>query len=328
MVRVLLLLCCVMVPALGETVLSGHDLRPLVPQREVEASASIDAMDDKLAAIRKLPPAERYAREAGLERSLEQLVVACTDTKHLNKSLYLLAAWRLAYAGGDRVESLLDRIAETKYLAYQRAARGLRVQWLLSQGNIVEARKAADALAIDVPEFAPLRDQVTFHEQISKPAPRTAGMPLGGAPKDPGTRPEHFLLYHFSNGLDDEGIYRLGVYLNELKRPEYAGVVRLVCVVCGGNPLTTAAAMQGVPGADQVDLLWASPGADGEARAWADAWKLPALPASVLLGPDRSIIAIEPAATDLRALVGKPVPKRQPENATGPRSSGKNPWGK
>jgi len=328
MLRVLILLCCVVLPAVAETVLSGHDLRPLVPKREVEASARVDAMDEKLAEIRRLPPSERYAREAELERSLENLVEDCTDTKHLNKSLYLLAAWRLTYAGGDKVGSLLDRIAETKYLAYQRAARGLRVQWLLRQGSTTEARQEADALVLEVPEFAPLRELVTFHEQLSKPAPRTAGMPLGGAPKDPATRSEAFLLYHFSNGLDDEGLYRLGIYLNELKRPEYAGVVRLVCVVCGGNPLTTAAAMQGVSGADHVDLLWASPGADGEAQAWAAAWKLPALPASALLGPDRSIIAIEPAATDLRALVGKPVPKRQPTNDSGTRASGRNPWGK
>ena len=333
MSRLLILLLASVSLIAGEAVVvrraDGGTLRPVVPLREIEAGHSVDAIDAALAAARALPPAERRQREAGLGRAGEKLVKTCADTKHLNTALYLLAAWQLTYSDGEAVGGLLDRLTETQYQAYQQAARALRVQWLIGRGQIDAARAEAEALALQVPEFAGARDLVAFHEQLGKPAPRTAGTPLAGAPADPATRAEPFLLYYFAGPLDDEGRYHLGLYLDELQRAEYAGVVRLVCVLSGGNPLTAAAALHERPGSERVDLLWAGPGADGEARAWAEAWKLPNLPATVLLGPERTILAIQPPATQLRVLIGKPLPGKHPAaTRANPRSTGKNPWGK
>lgn len=333
MFRLLIVLLASLSLSAGEAVVvrraDGGTLRPVVPLREIEAGESVDAIDAALAEARSLPPAERRQREAGLGRSLEKLVKTCADTKHLNKALYLLAAWQLAHTDGETVGALLDRLADNPYQAYQQAARMLRVQWLIGRGNLEAARAEAEALALQVPEFAGARDLVAFHEQLGKPAPRTAGMPLAGAAADPATRPEPFLLYYFASTLDDEERYQLGTYLEELQRVEYLGVVRLVCVLSGGNPLTAAAVLRELPGSDHVDLLWASPGADGEARAWAEAWKLPGLPASVLLGPERTILAIQPPAQQLRVLVGKPLPGKRPASGrANPPRTGKTPWGK
>lgn len=333
MLRLLLLLSALSTLVASEAVVvgraNGGTLRPVVPLREFEAGKTVDAMDAKLAEIRALSPAERREREAGMGRSLERLVETCANTKHLNKSLYLLAAWRMSYGDKATVGGLLDRLVDTKYPAYQQAAKLLRVQWLVASGRLDVARTEAEALAAAVPEFAGVCQLVSFHEQLGKPAPRTAGVPVGGAPADPATRSERFLLYHFTGTLDDESLFQLGLYLNEVKRPEYAGVVRLVCVTMGGNPLTAAAAIQRLPGSECVDVLWASPGADGEAHLWAEAWKLPGLPSTVLLGPDRTIIAIQPAPTDLRVLVGKAVPVKQSPDSDNTRPKGKStPWGK
>lgn len=292
--------------------------RPVSVEREQEARHQLDGIERELAEARELGPAERRAREQRCERSLERAVDKAANTRHANKACYLLAAWRMSYADGKGVPELLDRIDGSGYPAYQQAAKQLRVRWLLRKGRPAEARALATGLVATIPEFAPLLDLCAFHEQVGIAAPRTAGEPLAGGPADPGARPEPWLVYHFTRGFADDDGWLVQQWLDELGRPEYAGKARLVCVVAAANPLAAIADLRALPGADAVDLLWANPAPDGEAARWQAAWKLPDLPATVLLGPQRTIVAVQPVPADLRVLVGgdRPAPAA-PSNRSG-----------
>ena len=322
---VVVLIAMVVIGPLGA---ANQDNPPAVSTaREADARRQLDAIEQELSEARSLGPAERRARELRFERNLERAVDQAKATKHANKACYLLAAWRMAYADGAGVPDLLDRIDTSGYPAYQQAAKQLRVRWLLRRGRPAEARALANELVATVPEFASLLDLCTFHEQIGAAAPRTAGEPLAGAPADPATRPEPWLVYHFTPGFTGDDGWLVQQWLDELARPEYAGKARLVCVVAAANPLTAAAELRALPGAAGVDLLWANPAVDGDAQSWQAAWKLPDLPATVLLGPQRTILAAQPVPADLRVLVGiaKPTPAATP--ASGGRG-GRPGWSK
>ncbi len=299
--RCLILILLTVAPVLA----AGQDTpRPASTERELEARRLLDEIEQELAAARTLGPAERRAKELRFERNLERAIDKAATTRHANKACYLLAAWRMSYADGKGVPELLGRIDTSGYPAYQQAAKQLRVRWLLRKGSPAEARALATALVVAVPEFASLLDLCTFHEQVGKAAPRTAGEPLAGAPADPGTRPEPWLVYHFTRSLAGDDGWLVQQWLDELARPDYAGKARLVCVVSAANPLAAVAELHALPGAQGVDLLWANPSPDGDAGRWQAAWKLPDLPATVLLGPQRTILAVQPVPADLRVLVG------------------------
>ena len=305
--------------ALGSLIAAGQEPRPASTERELEARRQLDAIEQELGEARVLGPVERRAAESRYERALERAVEQAKTTKHANKACYLLAAWRMSYADGAGVPELLDRIDTSGYPAYQQAAKQLRVRWLLRKGSPAEARSVASALVAAVPEFAALLDLCTFYEQIGAAAPRTAGEPLADTPADPGTRPEAWLVYHFTSGFSGDDGWLVQQWLDELARPDYAGKARLVCVVSAASPLTAINELRALPGAERVDVLWANPAPDGDAQRWQAAWKLPDLPATVLLGPQRTILAVQPVPTDLRVLVGgaKPAP------ATAPASGGR-----
>ena len=321
----LLLLGCVFglfaaIPGEGGVAIGDAVLRPIISEKEHNANLAIEAFERDHATIRQLPFEQRRAREQRMESSLQRLIDLASDTKAENKALYLMAHWRFSYVDGKGTEPLLDRITRNPYPGFKNPADALRVQLYLRQGRLGEARALADRLAQSVPEFAGLQTLCAFYERIGQPAPRTAGQPLGDSPADPATRPEPWLLYHFTGALDATQREVLGTLLNELKSPAYAGVVRVVVVAEGSNPLALKGILNELPGGDQIDLLWSNPGATGDAAAWRTAWGFPSVPTSVLLGPDRHIVAIEPTITDLRVIIGK---KRAPTTNPGTSRSPK-----
>jgi hypothetical protein len=300
---------------------------PPATEREREAGQQLAAIEADLTQARALEPAERRAQELRMERALERAVGKADGTRHGNKALFLLASWRMSYADGEGVDDLLTRIETGGYAAYQQAAKHLRARWLLRKGRIAEARAIATDLAARVPEFAGLLDLCAFHEQIGAAPGRTAGTPLGESPADPAGRPEPWLVYHFTATLAGDDGWLVQQWLDELARPEYAGKARLVCVISAANPLTATGELLAMPGATAADLLWANPGEGGDAAAWRAAWKLPDLPATVLLGPQRTILAIQPVPADLRPLVGRP--KAAPAGpAPGGGRGGRPAWSK
>lgn len=299
--------------AIGDAV-----LRPIISEREHNANRAIEAFEKDHAAIRALPMEQRRAREQRLESTLERLVSQAEETKAENKALYLLAHWRFTYQDGQKVEPLLDRIRRNPYPGFKNPAEVLRVQLYLRQGRLGEAREITNRLVASVPELAGLAELCAFHERIGQPAPRTAGTPLGTAPADPATRAEPWLLYHFTGSLNLAQRETLKTLLDELGKPAYAEVLRVVVVAEGANPLALLGAVNEMPGSDRVDLLWSNPGTEGDASAWRSAWNIPQLPAQVLLGPDRRVVAVQPSLDDLRVLIGRgPRPAATPTRATG-----------
>ena len=301
-------------------------LRPLIPAEEAKARQAVDAFEARLAGLRSLPLDQRRAKESRLGGELEDLLKLAKDTKIENKVLYLLAHWRMTYQSGREVEVLVDRILANPYPGFQTPAKALKVQVLLDQGRLPEARAICTEVVAAVPEMAGLERWCRFYELVGTKAPRTAGSPLGGAPADPATRAEPWLLFHFTGSLDQGQRETLSQLLADTADPAFTGVLRIVVVAESANPLALLANLQQVPGHERVDLLWSNPASEGDARAWREDWQIPQLPVQVLLGADRSIASVQPTAEQLAILIGKAPRSGGSSGGGGGRSSGKAPW--
>lgn len=320
-------LCCLLALSLGAAddgiAIGDALLRPIIPENEIKAKAEVDAFDARMAEIRRLPHEQRRTREERLGPELDKLLQSAAGTKIENKVLYLLAHWRFVYRDGIDVDPLIDRILANPYPGYQNPAKALRVQLLLKQGRLAEARAQTDLIVAAVPELAGLDLWCRFHELVGSPAPRTAGTPLAGAPADPATRSEPWLLYYFTGALDESQRDALGSLLAEVTKPAYAGVLRVVVVAESSNPLSLVSTLSTLGTGDRVDLLWSNPADDGDARAWRTDWRIPQFPVAALLGPDRRIAAIDPSLAQLGILIGKTPEK--PKTHT-PTPGGKPAW--
>lgn len=309
---------CAAIAGDGGVAIGDAVLRPIIPEREHIANRAIEAFERDHATIRALPMDQRRTREQRLGPTLERLVSQAEETKAENKALYLLAHWRFMYQDGRHVEPLLDRIRRNPYPGFKNPAEALRVQLYLRQGRLGEAREITNRLVASVPELAGLAELCAFYERIGQQAPRTAGTPLGTAPADPALRSEPWLLYHFTGSLDANQREALKNLLEEVGKPAYADLLRVVVVAEGANPLALLGGVQDIPGSDRVDLLWSNPAPEGDAGAWRSAWNIPQLPAQVLLGPDRRVVAVQPSLDDLRVLIGRGSrPAATPARPTG-----------
>ncbi len=280
-------------------------LRPLISAQEQAALERVRKVEKDLERIAALPPRERLAREAKLEDTLSELLDDTRGTKHQNRALHWLAAWRLDYAGGEGVADLLGELERSEYPSFKHAGEFLRVRLLCQQGRIDQARTVADALVRAVPEFAIASAVVGFHERVGTAAPRPPAKNLSGGPSDPAAgREEPWLIYLFVDGVNPLGLDRLRTLTRELGDERYDGRVRLVCIAFGANPIETLAAVNEAAEEAEIDVLWPNP-SDGSALRWRDEWSLPGLPASALIGPDRTIMAAQPTVEALRSLVGK-----------------------
>ncbi len=301
-------------------------LRPVISARESAALERVREVEKDLQRIAALPPRERLTREAKLGDKLEELLDDTRGTKHQNRALHWLAAWRLDYADGAGVAELLGELGRSEYPSFKHAGSFLHVRLLCQEGRIVEARALADELVREVPEFAIAGALVGFHERVGTAAPRPAAKNLGGGPSDPAAgRDEPWLVYLFIDGVNPLGLDRLRTLSRELADERYAGRVRLVCIAFGANPIETLAAVHENAEEAELDVLWPNP-SDGSALRWRDEWSLPGLPASALLGPDRTIMAAQPTVEALRSLVGmRGGSSRAKPRAEDERPSGKGP---
>jgi hypothetical protein len=274
--------------------------------RTSEAEAELVAIDDELQRLAGLPAAERRQRELALEPRLERATELAKDTRLENKAVYYLANWRYSYREGEGSEALLNRLGGLSSPAMKTIGVRLRVLLLLRQGKIVEAKKMAQSLVAEVPEFSPLLERVTFHETIGAAAPKITGRNLSGGPDEPVTkRSEPWLFYLFVDSIDDNSLFLIERYLDALAvlPPDQR---RLVCVTFESNLLSATTRMRAYARSSEVDLLWASPGENGNAKEWATAWKLPTQNPHIALlgpGPDRSIMAVEVTPENLRLLL-------------------------
>jgi hypothetical protein len=179
-----------------------------------------------------------------------------------------------------------------------------------------------------VPEFRSISALVSFYERIGKKPAKTAGRNLVGGAADPSVHTEPWLLYVFVDALEGEDAFLLRRFTDELQLDNYRGKMRLVCVTYAVNPLPVTVRFQNDYAGNGAELLWASPNEDGDAAEWTSAWGVPGIPASALLGPDRSLMAVQCSPAELRPLVGaksKDKPKRAAEM---PQADQRRRWGK
>jgi hypothetical protein len=287
--------------------------------RERELLSDIQDMERKLVILRDMQPEQRYQQGERLGRDLERLLQRVTGTRYENHALYWLADWVMTYQQDlDRVSNLLSRLGGSRNPAHQGAGRALMVRVLLGQGQIPQAEQLATALVTEIPEFAPVLRLVEFHQRVGQAAPQIPGRNLTGGPADPLTaRHEPWLLYVFLALGDSQQRFGVDRILSELGREEYQGRIRLVVVTFDGDPLLAMDRLREIPRGQEADLLWANPNEDGDAAQWQSAWNLPATPVTALIGPDRSIMAVNPPPRRLRPLggldAGDSVESQQPQ---------------
>jgi hypothetical protein len=291
-------------------------IRPEDPNgaRNAQAEAELVALDDELARNANLPPAARRERELTLEPRLEKVLEVASGTRMENKAVYYLANWRYTYRDGDGVEQLLTRLNGLPSPAMKSTGVRLRVLVMLRQGRVSEAKTMAQALVAEVPEFSPLLERVVFHEFIGSSAPKITSRNLTGGPDEPVTkRAEPWLFYLFVDTIDEASLYLIERYLDALAVLP-ADQRRLVCVTFESNLLSATTRIRNHPRAGEIDLLWASPGENGNAAEWRTAWKLPSQNPHIALlgpGPDRTIMAVEVTPENLRMLLAPaPAPKK------------------
>ncbi len=275
--------------------------------KELAAERELADLEAQVAEQRKLPAAERTAAEQRFGGALERTVAHVAGTHVENKALYWLASWRFTYRDGDGVDDLLDRLNQLKSPAFRNAGKALRVQLRLRQGQVREARTIAEPLVAQIPEFKGLLDLVAWHETVGQAAPHVASRNLSGGPDDPLGRGEPWLLWLFVERVDDNALQRIARYQQALAALPNPAMMRLVVVAFDPSPLNATATLlnQGQGKGPVPDLMWANPNANGTSKAWETAWKLPQpLPHSALLGPDRTIMAVELPPEEVMKVVG------------------------
>ena len=280
--------------------LPGH-----LSETEVEAQKAVREVRIELETIRRLSPEERFEKAARMERTLERLVRDVAGTRLASTALYWLAEWRFIYGDIDSVGGLLDQLESAPGHGYKGPARILRVRLFLRQGQTQRARSHVEQIMVKAPEFAPMLELVAFHERAGEPAPKVEGRNLNGTVVEPLTeRREPFLIVCFANLGDPMQRFFVERIFTELEREEYQDRIRPIIVSFDGDPLGALTEMRQLTEREDIDLMWANPNPGGDGERWEAEWQLPQRPVTVLLGPDRSMIAVDPTVERLRPLVG------------------------
>jgi hypothetical protein len=255
-----------------------------------DAAAVAASLDRDVRALGQLGPDQRRAAEAEFGPRLRRDLEACRSTRYENQPVYMLAQWLMVHGGDEGPHEalrLLDRLDILPHPAFRNAGRSLRVEALLRLGRTADARMVATALDREVPEFAAMR-RVAFHEQVGLSAPALPGLAVGGGTPDDGTG---LVLLCFLQSTDPGS----EVMITNLRKALPASGARLVAAVSGGDMLSAAA----FSAAWGCEVRWLRQ--DDAAYA---AWRVFALPCTVLLGPGpgRVIVAVDPRPSDLARL--------------------------
>jgi hypothetical protein len=251
-----------------------------------QAEDYLRAIEDDIQRFQGLPAREKYAAEAGLRSRLMRACELAAGTRLENKAVFFYANWRFAYDDGEGVDGLLNQLASLTSPALKRSGERLRVLLRLRQGKIEEAKSLAAPLIAEVPEYSPLQDVIAFYETVGKVAPTMSGTNANGGVAEPVTqRSENWLLYVFTDAVDDATIFLLQRYLSAFSALP-TNERRIVCVTSEANLLAVTAKVRSLPFADQLEVLWINPHGENNVAAWRKNWKLPPQhPHTALLGP-------------------------------------------
>lgn len=268
---------------------------------DMAAERIIVELQDRMAKAKALPPDRRYADLQGLEASLLAWAAEAEGTKAANHVWYHLAWWRYEFAaqqGTGPVLDALDRLDAQPSLHLKQAGTMVRVRALGRRGELSLMADTATLLQQRVPELGELALRwVAFHRLVGATAPISAARNLNGGPDDPLTREAAWQAWQFVGTYDDETAALCARFLAGCP-----ATVQPVVVCADASPLIVGL-FQRLPGAARADLLWLP--AD-TVPAWANAWRLPGEPVTVLIGRGRRLMAMDlPVELIASAVEGK-----------------------
>jgi hypothetical protein len=273
------------------------DLRPST----VAAWNRMDELDRRLAAIEALPPAKRLAAQRDLGPELERTAEAVADTRFENKAQYLLAHWRFNFAPrGAGVDQALDRLEGCRAPALKQAGRALRVQQLLRQGRVVQARLSAEALALEADQWRSVVELVDLYARVGRPAPATTGLDAGGrAVEVLAETAGAWRVLLIGATVTDMSVFQVRRYLDAAAAAAAPRPVRVAALAADSSAQLIAARAGEVPGAL---LLWTDTAE--RAEAWRRDWGQPTgTPLVALVDPRGRIAAVQFGPDELPALV-------------------------
>ena len=267
------------------------------------AEAAIIDLERTLETLRSLPPAEALVQQRAIGPRVDAVAGTCAGSRFENKAVYYQAQWHFNFddtcAG---VDGMLDRLDALEKPIFKQNGRALRVQLQLRQGRLITARARAEALAVELPEFAFLLDLVRWHERIGGIVESTGGPGLDGQPIDAKNASEGHLLFLLLSVWNEQAAFTVQRYQAALAASG-ASDVRLVLVIGDGDPRRIREALASITEGAPVSVVLAR--SLEAAQALNEAWKPPLDNFTVLLGPTRRIVAVELRPGDIARALGK-----------------------
>ncbi len=228
-------------------------------ERERAALKAMTALEEALEEAGRRRGADREAAERRLGDRVEQVASLCQGTRLENKGWYLLASWRFQYGpAGDGALEALDRLDRCPLPTLKQTGRALRAQVLCRQDRLPAARRLAEAVVADIPQFQPVLDLVNLMDRRGGPAPDLPGL----------TRPTKPLLLIIAANDGEDTRFRL----ERLLAREDTRAWTPLLLMFDASPT----ALRDLPSVlNRPDLITARPRTPAEVTAWQLAWTPP-----------------------------------------------------
>ena len=285
------------------------------------AEQDVRLLDEELRALGRLPAKERLKKELEFGKKLKRLERKIRETKANNRLLYILADWQVTYEP-EAALGTIEQLQNSRYSAHKGTLDLVRARYYLKIGDTGKARELADKVTNRIPEFGPIADLVTLYEQVGSDAPKMEGNNLSGGVKDPvSNSKETFLFYYFLELGDDWQLLHFQKFCDELKREEYQGKFRVVCVSFDAKYISALGSWNTLSKDQDWDLFWANPNPKGDSEKWKSTWQVTTFPNAILIGGDRKILDVNPSIKSLQTLSG--AEPKSTSSGKGPRNSKK-----
>jgi hypothetical protein len=266
---------------------------PEDPVATAKAREALERIDAQLKAAAQLPPKERLAAQTRLGDDLAAAAAVADGTKLANRAYWLLAEWRIHFNHGKGAEEALNKLDACKDSGLKQLGRTLRVELLLREGRLVQAKALAERLAEEQPDFAGIRAVVALYESVGKPAPRIDGLDAAGVviPVDATALARPYVVV-FVERLNPDSQFFLQRYQAAL-----GSRGQLVALVSDTGPAQLMEAAALLPG-----VLILRGGSEERLAAWRTGWGLIGDQCVVAVDGAGTIVAVQTAPADLATL--------------------------
>lgn len=271
------------------------------PQSLAKARAAMERIDEQLKAAAALPPPERLAAQTKLGPDLADAAAIADGTKLANRAYWLLAQWRIHFNNGKGAEDALNKLDACKDSGLKQLGRMMRIELLLREGRLVQARAQAERLAKDIPDFAGILAIVGLYEQVGKTAPKLDGLNATGEviTLTEGTNGRAYVIV-FVDKLNPDTIFFMKRYQAALGS---RGV--LVGLVTDTGPAQMIEAQPQLPGA-----LLLRGGSEERLTAWRNSWGILSDQCVVVVDGAGMIAAVQIGPSELAVLPALNAPQR------------------